>query len=100
MSNINVCAEYSHYTVSQLMSLSYLSIGGIIIIIIIYDFYIYIIIIYFNENQIEFSSTPIPNSTLDLEIKYKKFLNKKSRDNINSQIAHKFRLFYCFSNNE
>ena len=44
----------------------------------------------FNENQIEFSSTPIPESTLDLERKYKTLLNKRSGNNSNiSPIANR-----------
>ena len=46
----------------------------------------------FNENQIEFSSTPIPDSTLDLERKYKTLLNKRSGNNTNiSPIANRLR---------
>ena len=46
-------------------------------------------IIIFNKDQIEFCSMPKPDSTLDLEIKYKKLLNKSSRNN--SPIAHRLR---------
>ena len=46
----------------------------------------------FNENQIDFSSTPILDLTLDLERKYKTLLNKRSGNNSNiSPIANRLR---------
>ena len=45
----------------------------------------------FNENKIKFCSTPLPNSMLDVEMKYNKILSTRSQNNINSPIEHRLR---------